>query len=130
MTQHEMAARLERVETLNYRLLMIGVVLFGLVGAMCFVSVASSQTAVPATENKFSRVAARVVYDANFPDWRKNIEQQMALLPDHRLISVTSDARDNFWFFFESGPIAVNGEVAVSGGPVEVIGGPIVVKTP
>lgn len=130
MTQHEMAARLERLETLNYRLLMIGVVLFGLVGAMCFVSVASSQTSVPAAENKFSRVAARVVYDANFPDWRKNIEQQMALLPDHRLISVTSDARDNFWFFFESGPIAVNGEVTVSGGPVEVVGGPIVVKTP
>ena len=130
MPQHEMAARLERLERHNRRLELIAVALLAFVGAVWFVSNASSQTPAPASGAAYSRVAARVTYDANFPDWRKNIERQMALLPDHRLVSVTADARDNFWFFFESGPIPVTGEVTVSGGPVSVTGGPVIVKTP
>ncbi len=133
MTQREMAARLERVENQNQRLKRGGIAVIILLGAMWYVSGVSSQeaqTSVAPEVLSYDRIAVRVAYDANFPDWRKSIEREIARYSDHRLVSVTSDARDNFWLFFESGSIPVKGDVVVSGGSVSVTGGPVIVRTP
>ena len=133
MTQREMAARLERVENQNQRLKRGGIAVIILLGAMWYVSGVSSQeaqTSVATEVLSYDRIAVRVAYDANFPDWRKSIEREIARYSDHRLVSVTSDARDNFWLFFESGSIPVKGDVVVSGGSVSVTGGPVIVRTP
>jgi|GEM_PF-5791350 hypothetical protein len=133
MTQREMTARIERVEKQNQRLKRGGLAVIALIGAMWYVSGVSSQeapTTVAPETLTYDRIAVRVAYDANFPDWRKSIEREIARYADHRLVSVTSDARDNFWLFFESGSIPVKGEVVVSGGPVSVTGGPVIMRTP
>ena len=133
MTQREMAARLERVENQNQRLKRGGIAVIILIGAMWYVSGVSSQeaqTSVAPEVLSYDRIAVRVAYDANFPDWRKNIEREIARYSNHRLVSVTSDARDNFWLFFESGSIQVKGDVVVTGGSVSVTGGPVIVRTP
>ena len=104
-----------------------------LIGAMWYVSGVSSQeaqTSVAPEVLSYDRIAVRVAYDANFPDWRKSIEREIARYSDHRLVSVTSDARDNFWLFFESGSIPVKGDIVVTGGSVSVTGGPVIVRTP
>ena len=123
MTQREMAARLERVENQNQRLKRGGIAVIILIGAMWYVSGVSSQeaqTSVAPEVLSYDRIAVRVAYDANFPDWRKSIEREIARYSNHRLVSVTSDARDNFWLFFESGSIPVKGDIVVTGGPVIV----------
>ena len=133
MTQREMAARLERVENQNQRLKRGGIAVIILIGAMWYVSGVSSQeaqTSVAPEVLSYDRIAVRVAYDANFPDWRKSIEREIARYSDHRLVSVTSDARDNFWLFFESGSIPVKGDIVVTGGSVSVTGGPVIVRTP
>ena len=133
MTQREMAARLERVQHQNQRLKRSGIAAIILLGAMWYVSGVSSQeaqTSVTPEVLSYDRIAVRVAYDANFPDWRKSIEREIARYSDHRLVSVTSDARDNFWLFFESGSIPVKGDVVVTGGSVSVTGGPVIVRTP
>ena len=133
MTQREMAARLERVEHQNQRLKRGGIAVIILIGAMWYVSGVSSQeaqTSVAPEVLSYDRIAVRVAYDANFPDWRKSIEREIARYSDHRLVSVTSDARDNFWLFFESGSIPVKGDIVVTGGSVSVTGGPVIVRTP
>ena len=137
MTQREMATRLERVEKENQRLRRGGLAVIVLLGAMWYVTGVSSQetqtSVAPSVAPEvftYDRIAVRVAYDANFPDWRKSIEREIARYADHRLVSVTSDARDNFWLFFESGSIPVKGDVVVTGGPVSVTGGPVTVRTP
>ncbi len=133
MTQREMAARLERVENQNQRLKRSGIAAIILLGAMWYVSGVSSQeaqTSVAPEVLSYDRIAVRVAYDANFPDWRKSIEREIARYSNHRLVSVTSDARDNFWLFFESGSIPVKGDIVVTGGSVSVTGGPVIVRTP
>lgn len=133
MTQREMAARLERVENQNQWLKRSGIAAIILLGAMWYVSGVSSQeaqTSVAPEVLSYDRIAVRVAYDANFPDWRKSIEREIARYSDHRLVSVTSDARDNFWLFFESGSIPVKGDIVVTGGSVSVTGGPVIVRTP
>ena len=133
MTQREMAARLERVENQNQRLKRGGIAVIILIGAMWYVSGVSSQeaqTSVAPEVLSYDRIAVRVAYDANFPDWRKNIEREIARYSNHRLVRVTSDARDNIWLFFESGSIPVKGDVVVTGGSVSVTGGPVIVRTP